>query len=107
MLNICHSWTGGKALRELQEANISQQCFPILLECATKVFRILGVFINLLALDSYKFMLKCNIYFFKAIKAASDAESDVAHLSGMSVMTLEGTGSIYSCLCILSLSIGH
>ncbi|KAF5455624.1 hypothetical protein F2P56_025180 [Juglans regia] len=54
-------WTGGKALRELQEANISQQCFPILLECATK-----------------------------AIKAASDAESDVAHLSGMSVMTLEG-----------------
>ena len=31
------SWTGDKALRELQEANISQQCFPILLECATKV----------------------------------------------------------------------
>ncbi|KAB1203523.1 hypothetical protein CJ030_MR8G015346 [Morella rubra] len=54
-------WTGDKALRELQEANISQQCFPILLECAAK-----------------------------AIKAASDTESDIAHLSGMSVMTLEG-----------------
>ncbi|XVE94397.1 hypothetical protein REPUB_Repub02eG0005200 [Reevesia pubescens] len=55
------SWTGDKALRELQEANISQQCFPILLDCATK-----------------------------AIKAASDTESDVPHLSGMSVITLEG-----------------
>ncbi|KAM4130138.1 hypothetical protein ACJW30_01G078200 [Castanea mollissima] len=54
-------WTGDKALRELQEANISQQCFPILLECATK-----------------------------AIKAATDLESDVARLSGMSVITLEG-----------------
>lgn len=32
-----YSWTGDKALRELQEANISQQSFPILLECATKV----------------------------------------------------------------------
>ncbi|XP_059635149.1 uncharacterized protein LOC132277322 isoform X2 [Cornus florida] len=54
-------WTGDKALKELQEANISQQCFPILQECATK-----------------------------AIKVASDAELDVAHLSGMSVTTLEG-----------------
>ncbi|XP_007018074.2 PREDICTED: Fanconi anemia group J protein isoform X1 [Theobroma cacao] len=55
------SWTGDKALRQLQEANISQQCFPILLDCATK-----------------------------AIKAASDTESDAPHLSGMSVITLEG-----------------
>lgn len=31
------SWTGDKALKELQEANISQQCFPILQECAVKV----------------------------------------------------------------------
>lgn len=31
------SWTGDKAVRELQEAQISQQCFPILLECVTKV----------------------------------------------------------------------
>ncbi|XP_024169418.1 Fanconi anemia group J protein homolog [Rosa chinensis] len=54
-------WTGDKALRELQEANISQQCFPVLLECATK-----------------------------AIKAATDKESEVAHLSGMAVVTLEG-----------------
>ncbi|KAJ7957983.1 Fanconi anemia group J protein-like protein [Quillaja saponaria] len=54
-------WTGDNALRELQEANISQQCFPILLECATK-----------------------------AIKEATDKESDVAHLSGLSVITLEG-----------------
>ncbi|XP_022135021.1 Fanconi anemia group J protein homolog isoform X2 [Momordica charantia] len=54
-------WTGNHAQRELQEANITQQCFPILLECATK-----------------------------AIKAASDTESDTAHLSGLSVITLEG-----------------
>ncbi|KAL1099864.1 hypothetical protein V6Z11_D05G189700 [Gossypium hirsutum] len=55
------SWTGDKAVRQLQEANISQQFFPVLLECATK-----------------------------AIRAASDTESDVLHLSGMSVITLEG-----------------
>ncbi|RVX15979.1 Fanconi anemia group J protein-like [Vitis vinifera] len=66
---VCHiiaSWTGDKALRELQEANISQQSFPILQECARK-----------------------------AIKAAIDIESRVAHLSGMSVITLEG---LYSAL---------
>ncbi|KAK8353944.1 hypothetical protein V6Z12_A05G191400 [Gossypium hirsutum] len=55
------SWTGDKAVRQLQEANISQQFFPVLLECATK-----------------------------AIRAASDTESDVLHLSGMSIITLEG-----------------
>ncbi|KAL5557707.1 hypothetical protein UlMin_033918 [Ulmus minor] len=54
-------WTGDKALRELEEANVSRLSFPVLLECATK-----------------------------AIKAASDAESELGHLSGMSVMTLEG-----------------
>ncbi|KAH9626953.1 hypothetical protein KSS87_005722 [Heliosperma pusillum] len=54
-------WTGDKALRELQEANISQQCFPILQECAVK-----------------------------AIKAASDSESGEPHLSGMAAVTLEG-----------------
>ncbi|PON76888.1 hypothetical protein PanWU01x14_032080, partial [Parasponia andersonii] len=32
----CYSWTGDKALRELQEANISQQSFPSLLGFATK-----------------------------------------------------------------------
>ncbi|KAE8715589.1 hypothetical protein F3Y22_tig00110163pilonHSYRG00265 [Hibiscus syriacus] len=55
------SWTGDKALRQLQEANISQKFFPVLLECAMK-----------------------------AIKAASDTEPEVLHLSGMSVITLEG-----------------
>uniref|UniRef100_A0A803NAA5 Helicase ATP-binding domain-containing protein n=1 Tax=Chenopodium quinoa TaxID=63459 RepID=A0A803NAA5_CHEQI len=54
-------WTGDKALKELQEASISQQCFPILQECAAK-----------------------------AIKAASDTESGLAHLSGMSAVALEG-----------------
>lgn len=38
-----YSWTGDKALRELEEANISKQCFPILLECATKVSHLFGV----------------------------------------------------------------
>ncbi|KAJ1392938.1 ATP-dependent helicase, C-terminal [Sesbania bispinosa] len=56
-----YSWTGDKALRELEEANISKQCFPILLECATK-----------------------------AIKIATDLETEAPHLSGMSVITLEG-----------------
>ncbi|PNY05673.1 fanconi anemia group J protein [Trifolium pratense] len=54
-------WTGDKALQELEEANISKQCFPILLECATK-----------------------------AIKVATDLETDAPRLSGMSVITLEG-----------------
>ncbi|KAK4753383.1 hypothetical protein SAY87_022181 [Trapa incisa] len=54
-------WTGDKAVKELGEVHISQQCFPILLECATK-----------------------------AIKAATDLESDKPHLSGKSVLTLEG-----------------
>ncbi|GAV88138.1 DEAD_2 domain-containing protein/Helicase_C_2 domain-containing protein [Cephalotus follicularis] len=54
-------WTGDKALKELQEANISQQCFPILLDCATK-----------------------------AIKASADTDSDTPHLSGMAVTKLEG-----------------
>ncbi|PSS31181.1 Fanconi anemia group J protein [Actinidia chinensis var. chinensis] len=60
-------WSGDKALRELQEANISRQCFPILQECATK-----------------------------AIKAASDAELEIAHLTGMSATTLEGLVSSLS-----------
>ncbi|KAL5848005.1 hypothetical protein ACOSQ3_011529 [Xanthoceras sorbifolium] len=54
-------WTGDKALKELQEANIWQQCFPILLECATK-----------------------------AIRVATDTEAEVPHLSGMAVTILEG-----------------
>ncbi|GAB2300458.1 hypothetical protein Dimus_034500 [Dionaea muscipula] len=61
------SWTGEKAVRELQEANISPQCFPILQECAAK-----------------------------AIKAASDAESGLAHLSGRSAIVLEGLFSSLS-----------
>ncbi|KAG2390597.1 Regulator of telomere elongation helicase 1-like protein [Vigna angularis] len=54
-------WTGDNALRELEEANISKQCFPILLECATK-----------------------------AIKVATDLETDEPHISGTAVITLEG-----------------
>ncbi|CAK7346015.1 unnamed protein product [Dovyalis caffra] len=59
--HYCSCWAGDKALRELQEANISQQCFPTLLDCATK-----------------------------AIKAATDKEAEGSHLSGMSVVLLEG-----------------
>ncbi|KAJ6731192.1 DNA REPAIR DEAD HELICASE RAD3/XP-D SUBFAMILY MEMBER [Salix viminalis] len=54
--HYCTCWAGDKALRELQEANISQQCFPILLDCAKQ-----------------------------AIKAATDTEAEGSHLSGMSV----------------------
>ncbi|KAJ0966761.1 hypothetical protein J5N97_023678 [Dioscorea zingiberensis] len=54
-------WTGDKAISELQLAGITQQCFPVLQECATK-----------------------------AIKAASDVESDEVHLSGISTITLDG-----------------
>ncbi|KAJ4967111.1 hypothetical protein NE237_018960 [Protea cynaroides] len=60
-------WTGEKALRELQEAGISKQCFPILQECAAK-----------------------------AIKAASNGESEVACLTGMSSAVLEGLFSSFS-----------
>ncbi|KAJ7005627.1 Fanconi anemia group J protein [Populus alba x Populus x berolinensis] len=59
--HYCSCWAGDKALREFQEANISQQCFPILLDCAKQ-----------------------------AIKAATDTEAEVSHLSGMSVVLLEG-----------------
>lgn len=59
--HYCSCWAGDKALREFQEANISQQCFPILLDCAKQ-----------------------------AIKAATDTEAEGSHLSGMSVVLLEG-----------------
>lgn len=57
----CTSWTGEEALRELQEAGVSQQSFPILKQCVEG-----------------------------AIQDASDAEEDVARLSGMSAIVLEG-----------------
>ncbi|GJS19014.1 fanconi anemia group J protein, partial [Tanacetum coccineum] len=47
-------WTAEKALRELEEASISKQCFPSLQECATQ-----------------------------AIRIAADADPDIDHLSGM------------------------
>ncbi|XP_010935304.2 uncharacterized protein [Elaeis guineensis] len=59
--NYSSCWTGDKAIRELQQAGITQQCFPILQECATK-----------------------------AIKAATDAEPGEIYLSGISSITLEG-----------------
>ncbi|CAN0927431.1 Fanconi anemia group J protein homolog [Linum grandiflorum] len=55
------SWSGDQALRELQEANITKQCFPILLECALQ-----------------------------AIKDATDKETEFPLLSGMAVTILEG-----------------
>ncbi|XP_075516697.1 uncharacterized protein LOC142551379 isoform X1 [Primulina tabacum] len=60
-------WTGDKALKELHEANISLQNFSILGECAKK-----------------------------AIKAASEAEPDIPHLSGIAATTLEGLFSSLS-----------
>ncbi|KAK7321841.1 hypothetical protein VNO77_32829 [Canavalia gladiata] len=71
-------WTGDKALRELEEANISKQCFPILLECATK-----------------------------AIKVATDLETDAPHLSGMSVIILEGAGLCFINTCGLFSSLTY
>ncbi|KAL8088437.1 hypothetical protein AgCh_038285 [Apium graveolens] len=59
--HYCTSWTGEEALRELQEASISQQSFPILKNCVDG-----------------------------AIQDASDAEEGVPHLSGMSTTVLEG-----------------
>ncbi|GAA0138642.1 DNA helicase [Lithospermum erythrorhizon] len=54
-------WSGEKSFKELKEANISPECFPILQECATK-----------------------------AIKAASDADQELPRLSGTASMILEG-----------------
>ncbi|XP_062194619.1 uncharacterized protein LOC133897806 [Phragmites australis] len=59
-------WTGEKAMKELQCAGISPMYFQVLQECAMK-----------------------------AVKAASDTESDGAHLSGGRAMTLE---SLFSSL---------
>ncbi|KAK4390047.1 putative pentatricopeptide repeat-containing protein [Sesamum angolense] len=56
--NYFRCWTGDKALKELEEANVSLQSFPILQECAKR--------------------------------AASEAEPDIAHLSGRAAITLEG-----------------
>ncbi|XP_019099113.1 PREDICTED: Fanconi anemia group J protein homolog [Camelina sativa] len=56
------SWTGDKALRELEESNISRECFPILLECFTKAIR---------------------------TSKEAEMESDMLYLSGLSVLTLE------------------
>ncbi|CAN6198835.1 unnamed protein product [Urochloa humidicola] len=59
-------WTGEKAMKEFQLAGITPVNFPVLQECATK-----------------------------AVKAASDTESDGSHLSGGRAMTLE---SLFSSL---------
>ncbi|URD78260.1 DEXDc2 [Musa troglodytarum] len=60
-------WTADKAIRELQQAGITEQCFPILHQCAMK-----------------------------AIKTASDEESVGNRLSGMSLIALEGLFSSLS-----------
>ncbi|XP_048531472.1 Fanconi anemia group J protein homolog [Triticum urartu] len=59
-------WTGENAVKELQNAGITPAYFPILQECATK-----------------------------AVKAASDTESEGDHLTGHGAMTLE---SLFSSL---------
>uniref|UniRef100_A0ACD5XZB6 Uncharacterized protein n=1 Tax=Avena sativa TaxID=4498 RepID=A0ACD5XZB6_AVESA len=59
-------WTGENALKELQRAGITPVYFPLLQDCATK-----------------------------AVKAASDTESDGDHLAGRDAMTLE---SLFSSL---------
>ncbi|KAL3617725.1 hypothetical protein CASFOL_038046 [Castilleja foliolosa] len=54
-------WTGDKALKELEEANISRQSFKILYECAKK-----------------------------AIRDASEVEEDIPCLSGAALVIIEG-----------------
>lgn len=54
-------WTADIALKELQEASISKQCFPILQDCATE-----------------------------AIKIVAHADPEVHYLSGMPCTVLEG-----------------
>nr|CAB3457805.1 unnamed protein product [Digitaria exilis] len=66
-------WTGEKATKELQLAGITPMNFPVLQECATK-----------------------------AVKAASDSESDGSYLTGGRAMTLESKDDISS-KCTMSL----
>ncbi|RLN35286.1 hypothetical protein C2845_PM03G05660 [Panicum miliaceum] len=66
-------WTGEKAIKELERAGITPTHFLVLQECATK-----------------------------AVKAASDTESDGSHLSGGRAMTLESKDEISS-KCTMSL----
>nr|XP_043634675.1 regulator of telomere elongation helicase 1 homolog [Erigeron canadensis] len=54
-------WAADKAVKELQEANVSKQCFPSLQDCATR-----------------------------AIGIATEADPEVDHLSGMPCTVLEG-----------------
>ncbi|CAM8972259.1 unnamed protein product [Rhodiola kirilowii] len=54
-------WTGEKALKELEEANITPQYFPILWQCAKK-----------------------------AAKDATEFDAEVPHLSGKCLITMEG-----------------
>nr|GEZ05849.1 fanconi anemia group J protein homolog [Tanacetum cinerariifolium] len=58
-------WTAEKALRELEEAGISKQCFPSLQECATQ-----------------------------AIRIAADADPDIDHLSGMASTTTKSEAGL-------------
>ncbi|KAK1303842.1 hypothetical protein QJS10_CPB11g02160 [Acorus calamus] len=95
----CSSWTGDKALRELQEAGISLQCFPVLQECASKVLLCKNFPYN----SNHHFALSLNVYLLvKAIKAASEADPEVVHLSGMSSITLECKGTSFATYLFLS-----
>lgn len=100
------SWTGDKALKELQEANISLQKFPILHQCAKKVLIIINAqfddsstagwhhsFIALGHFCGYNRSICDGCIALKAIRLASDAEPDVSHLTGMASTLLEGNPS--------------
>jgi hypothetical protein len=98
------SWTGDKAVKELQSAGITQQCFPILQECATKVHHNLTYIFSIFPLFHYnmytimnynKFLLILFLFTKQAVKAAADSESNGAYLSGISVATLEGTMTLF------------
>lgn len=86
-----NSWTGDKALKELEESNITRECFPILLNCFTKVSQFFAV----IWLGSQAFIRFLNVtlcLLLKAIRTSKEAEmeSDMLHLSGISILTLEG-----------------
>lgn len=93
------SWTGDKASKELQEANISVQNFPILQQCAKKVIIIIKIQCdessNAICQFLLNFVMICITP--KAIRIASEAEPDVSHLTGMASLVLEGNLTPLSC----------
>lgn len=56
------SWSGDKALKELQEANVSLQSFPILQECAKKVLKLSVPLISRIFYWESTWNMLCNFY---------------------------------------------